>query len=288
MSHIKRKIGPNSGLGALGLTTDGATELTFIGCGSAFSKKYYQNNLLVAQGDDHVLIDCGSRAPEALALLGLSVMDIHNYLITHSHADHIGGLEEVMLVNRYVARKKPNLIVTEPYARLLWDKSLKGGCAYSERHDGKWLELADFWNLLHPAPLSGSQREHSSIKIGNIKLDLFRTMHIPDNARSWRESALSYGVVINDRIAFSSDTRFDPGLFTFWQKNYNLDIIFHDCQMFTGGVHSSIDELATLPAETKAKIHLMHYGDAALALPDKASAAGFAGFVEQWHTYVFA
>jgi len=83
MNHIKRKIGPGGDLGALGLTTDGSTELTFIGSGSAFSKKYYQNNLLISQGEDHVMIDCGSRAPEALALLGLSVMDIHNYLITH-------------------------------------------------------------------------------------------------------------------------------------------------------------------------------------------------------------
>jgi len=287
MNNTRRKIGPGRDLGTLALTTNGTTELTFIGCGSAFSKKYYQNNLLVVHGDDHVLIDCGSRTPEALALLGLSVMDIRNYLVTHSHADHVGGLEEVMLVNRYVARKKPGLIATGAYAKFLWENSLKGGCAYNEKHNGKWLELKDFWNFLVPEPVIGADRELCRITVGKLQFDLFRTMHIPDAAKSWKSSAISYGVVINGHIAFSSDSRFDPSLFKFWESNYNLDVIFHDCQMFTGGVHASIDELATLPAATKAKMHLMHYGDAALALPDKAKQAGFAGFVEQWHSYIF-
>ena len=85
---------------------DGALSITFIGAGNAFTKKFYQNNVLLVKGSDHVLIDCGSRAPEALALLDLSVTKVRNYLITHSHADHVGGLEEVMLMNRYMARQK--------------------------------------------------------------------------------------------------------------------------------------------------------------------------------------
>jgi ribonuclease BN (tRNA processing enzyme) len=74
------------------LENKGDLELTFIGTGGAFSKKYFQNNVLVVKGDSHLLIDCGTRAPEALDLLGLSVGAIRNYLVTHSHADHIGGL----------------------------------------------------------------------------------------------------------------------------------------------------------------------------------------------------
>jgi len=85
---------------------DTSPSLFFIGAGNAFTKKFYQNNALIVKGQDHVLIDCGTRTPEALATLGLSVMDVHTYLITHSHADHIGGLEEVMLINRYMARRK--------------------------------------------------------------------------------------------------------------------------------------------------------------------------------------
>ena len=39
-----------------------------------------------------------------------------------------------------------------------------------------------------------------------------RTLHFPDNATSWRECAWSCGVIIDDRIFFTSDTQFDREL----------------------------------------------------------------------------
>ena len=107
------------------------------GCGSAFSKTLYQNNVLVVKGDDHCMIDCGSRTPEALSRLGRPVTDISNWLITHSHADHVGGLEEVMLMGRYVAGRKPNVVITAEYEKVLWNFSLKGGSEFNEVHDGE-------------------------------------------------------------------------------------------------------------------------------------------------------
>lgn len=285
MNHEIRKVGPGTEHGSPRLRTSGHTELTFIGSGSAFSKKYYQNNLLIAKGDEHLLVDCGTRTPEALAMLGLTVMDIGSYLITHSHADHIGGLEEVMLLNRYVAKKKPRLLASPGYRRFLWEKSLRGGCAYNERHDGRWLELADFWDYLEPRRREGAGRELADLQLGSLKLSLYRTKHIPDSARSWRDSSPSYGLVIDDHIAFSSDTRFDPGLFRFWERHFNIDTIFHDCQPFSGGVHASFDELCGLPAATRARTYLMHYGDK--VEPEQAIEAGFAGLATQWQTYLF-
>ena len=61
---------------ALSLVQRRSLALTFVGAGSAFSKKYFQNNLLIVKGDAHLLVDCGTRTPEALALLGLSVAQI--------------------------------------------------------------------------------------------------------------------------------------------------------------------------------------------------------------------
>ena len=86
----------------LKLESPGGLRLCFIGAGSAFTKKFYQNNLLILKGGDHLLVDCGTRAPEALARLGLSVTQVRNYLITHSHADHVGGLEEVKIGRAHV------------------------------------------------------------------------------------------------------------------------------------------------------------------------------------------
>ena len=72
-------------------TTDGALRIVFIGTGSAFAKRRRQSNMLVIQGNHHILIDCGTQGPLALNDLGLSVLDVRCYLPTHSHADHIGG-----------------------------------------------------------------------------------------------------------------------------------------------------------------------------------------------------
>lgn len=267
------------------LENEGHLSLQFIGTGSAFSKKFYQNNLLVVKGPDHVLIDCGTRTPEALAKLGLSVLKVKNYLITHSHADHIGGLEEVMLMNRYVGKCRPTMIAPEKYRRYLWDKSLKGGAAYNEKVDGRWLCFQDFWEVLDPLPVTGAERELSEVQLGSIKLAMFRTMHIPDSAPSWRSCAPSYGVVIDDSILFTGDTRFDPGLLRYLDNRYKLKTIFHDCQFFDGGVHTSINQLATLPAETRAKMWLMHYGDAVETQEENIHALGFAGFARQWEPF---
>ncbi|MBU1078928.1 MAG: MBL fold metallo-hydrolase [Spirochaetes bacterium] len=267
---------------------DGSLCITFIGAGSAFTKKFYQNNALVVKGDDHVLIDCGTRTPEALAKLGLSVTDIRNYLITHSHADHIGGLEEVMLMNRYVAKRKTTMVAPRAYREFLWKHSLKGGAAYNERVGGKILRFDDFWDGVDLEPVPGADRQLCEASVGSIRLAMFRTMHIPDSAPGWRSSAPSYGVVIDGRILFTGDTRYDPGLFDFLAGRYSIEAAFHDCQLFRGGVHASLEELRGLAAPVKAITSLMHFGDSADAYAEKAREYGFKGFVEQWKPYVFA
>jgi ribonuclease BN (tRNA processing enzyme) len=271
----------------LPLSSDGSLRLFFVGAGSAFSKKFYQTNLLVTKGDTHLLIDCGTRTPEALAYLGLPVTKIDNFLITHSHADHVGGLEEVMLMNRYGPKKKPSVVISRAYQRLLWNASLRGGCAYNERHDDRPLEFEDFWVPVRPKRIPGADRQLSIARIGSLRLTLFRTKHIPDNSASWRDSSFSHGVILDDRVLFTSDTRYDPDMVLDLDRTYKFEAIFHDGQLFTGGVHASMEELSALPAAVKSRMYLMHYQDSVAAQTDRARDLGFAGFAEQWRHYVF-
>jgi ribonuclease BN (tRNA processing enzyme) len=262
----------------LALNNEGMLELFFIGTGSAFTKKQYQTNLLIIKGDDHLLIDCGTKCSQAIAELEFDLSKIENYLITHSHADHIGGLEEVSLYSRYVTKKKPLMIITEQYQSILWNMSLRGGCEYNEYDEGNKLSFEDYWDVLRPERLTDYSRETFGIKIGNIDIKIMRTIHIPDSSSDWQNSFWSCGVLIDDKILFTSDTRYDEELIKFYDSKFNLEAIFHDCQFFTGGVHASLDELNNLPNKIKSKMYLTHYGDNWENFENKIKEYGFAGF----------
>ena len=270
----------------LTLTNSGNLSLFWLGVGSAFSKELYQTNLLIIKGKDHLLIDCASRCPTAFHEYGLPVSNIRNVLITHSHADHIGGLEEIALSNRYVVKKKPTMIITEEYEELLWDYSLRGGCAFNERHNNKYLRFDDFFNVKRPEKIIEDFYDIYNTNIGKINIKMFNTMHIPDSSKNWKDSFLSFGVIIDEKILFTSDTKFDPDLINYLLSEFkSIEIIFHDCQLYKGGVHAAYEELLTLPEAIKEKMFLTHYQDnfnIFNPIKDK-----FAGFAKQGYFYVF-
>lgn len=74
----------------------------------------------------------------------------------------------------------------------------------------------------------------------------------------------SYAVGLIDRgeekAFYSSDTLFDVYLLDYALTMFPW--VFHDCQLFTGGVHASLDELLDyIPEKRQNRVFLMHYGD---------------------------
>jgi ribonuclease BN (tRNA processing enzyme) len=273
----------------LRLSNDGQLSLFFVGVGSAFSKLHYQTNLLIVKGEDHLMVDCGTKTPQAFHELGLPVSHLKNYYLTHSHADHVGGLEEVMLVARYGTKTKPTVWITQAYQNSLWDMSLKGGGAFNEINDGKNLSFGDMWEVKPLLWQPGYPRETYEFDVGAIHLKAFRTMHIPGNATSWEHSFWSTGLIIDDRILFSGDTKFDRAMVEDYTGLFPIETIFHDCQFLPpGGVHASIEELKSLPASLKAKMILMHYGDDWEKNVGRVADFGFEGLARQWVYYDFA
>ncbi len=271
----------------LSLKNSGKLSLFFIGIGSAFTKRLYQTNLLIVKGDDHLLVDCGTKCSQALFEMGINMTDIDNYLITHSHADHIGGLEEAALMGKYFAKRKPVMVITENYQHILWNMSLRGGCAFNEEKKGFVLDFGDFWKVIRPEWLKNYPRETFETSIGSINIKMFRTKHIPDTSKSWETSFWSCGLIIDDRVMFTSDTRYDDELIVSYDKLFKLENIFHDCQLFTGGVHASLDELNGLPPEIKAKTVLTHYGDNWETYEERVKDYGFIGLGRQHVYYQF-
>lgn len=278
-----RPLGENK----LTLTNDGRLSVFALGCGGAFSRSLGQNNFLIIKGNDHLLVDCGTKTPARLRSLGLEATDIRNFLITHSHADHIGGLEEVMLMGRYVTKRKPVAYIEERYQKLLWNDSLKGGAAANERHNGSYLAFEDFWDTVRPEPVDGMPREMSTFEVGSLNIKIFRTNHFPEQAKSWKTAAYSVGLVIDDRILFTGDTKFDASLIADIEAHIPIEWIFQDAQFFTGGIHASLDELMHLPEETRARMLLMHYADSYETKVNEIAERGFYGFAREMVYYDF-
>ena len=246
---------------SLELETSGNLRIVFLGVGSAFTKRKRQSNFLIIQGDYHVLVDCGTLGSLALGDIGLNVNKVQYYLPTHSHADHIGGFEEIALVNRYITNSlnKPKMIIVEEYQDLLWAKSLSGGIEFCETKEGQPLQLTDFFDILRPKEIEILGQKTWLYQHGPIDLVFMRTRHIPDSTTSIDEAQWCSGILVNNQAWISGDTMFDRDYPTSFSEI--SEVMFHDCQMFKGGVHASYSELMTLPAEVRSKMYLYHYND---------------------------
>lgn len=273
----------------LSLKDNGELELFFIGTGSAFATSLYQTNFLIIKGDQHILIDFGMTGPAALLnTAGLKASDIEVILPTHSHADHVGGIECLGLMNRYIGMKfmnkpKIKMIISEEYQRVLWDSTLRGGMEWNEQEieTGRKLSFGDYFQLIRPIWKKSQPREVFEIDFNGIHLEMFRVKHTPESANDWQESFIGHGLFIDDKVFVSGDTKFDLDLINMYKDR--AKVMFHDTQFFKGGVHASLEELKTLPDEVKRKMFLMHYPDGW----EKQKIEDFAGYTEQGKSYIF-
>ncbi|MFC0213150.1 MBL fold metallo-hydrolase [Paenibacillus chartarius] len=220
--------------------------IQMIGTGSAFAKKYYNNNALVYGTNFNLLIDCGVTAPRSLHDLQFPLDRLDGILITHQHADHIGGLEEIALRLCYsYGRKRIKLFLPEALEKPLWNHSLRGGL---ENVVEGFHGLSDYFDVV-------LMKENVNTPIAdNLTIELIRTDHI--------QQKFSCSLIINDLLFYTADIVFTPALLKRIVEERGCKYIFHDCQLSSPGiVHAALSELLTLPEELQERITLMHYGD---------------------------
>jgi ribonuclease BN (tRNA processing enzyme) len=271
--------------------------LTFLGVGSAFAKRNHQSNVLIEawndgngpnqsaanpattpEPDDTLLIDLGGTGNLALDALknkpGFSYLNrdgivdyrkIRRIFITHQHADHIAGLEELCFTNVFIQRDpetgkafKPQIVSSMNILVNLWDTSLKGGMSPMP---GRYALLQDFFFILALRPTAKGYEPFQMLK--RYQFEIFPTDHIRvERKYDWP----SYGMIIRDTksdetVFFSGDTKYD--FETYGPHMTTAKINFHDAQLIPqeNPVHALISELRDMPDDIKQKTHLYHYGD---------------------------
>ena len=123
-----------------------------LGSGSGMNPDLGNTSFLVSEKEGpRLLVDCGFTVPRVLS--EKSVMkDIEHVAITHTHSDHVGGLELLgffkMFAPNFISGKKPTLYIpSDQMAHTLWENTLKGGMGfpdtgpYSFGYDGLAMDV---------------------------------------------------------------------------------------------------------------------------------------------------
>lgn len=287
--------------------------LTFLGVGGAFAKRNFQSNALIeawASGpdsqdtpDDNLLIDFGTTGPLALHQLkdvpGFAYLNdegrirfpaIRRIFVSHQHADHVGGLEELACTNRFMYASpngdgghKPQLISGAHILPNLWEQTLRGGLgALGDRS----ATLEDYFEVVALSDNDGDKGEFKLLD--RYAFSTFSTDHLRIHSKyDWPSLGLQMrDTALGESAFFSGDTRFDYPAYAPMMSKARIN--FHDVQLQeqANPVHALLSELQTMPEEVRKKTYLYHYDDHWDDPEFKCVQEQFAGFVVPQQRYV--
>lgn len=201
-------------------------KITVLGAGGAFANMERGNSaFLVEVQHRRILIDCGTTVPYVLRdEMCIPLESVTDVIITHCHADHAGGLEQLLLSHRWIGGSKP----------VLWAScAVVAGIRAMLSHlrfeaDGTFTKYGTDKHAYVEEVKTGAR-----VKLGPFMLRLPSVHHVG--------SMPATGVVLGDLLAISGDTCRSV---LSELKEENCRLIFHEATWGNDGVHTPVKELA--------------------------------------------
>jgi ribonuclease BN (tRNA processing enzyme) len=224
-------------------------EVIVLGAGDTFSAVHRTSAVLLACDGFHLAIDCPDTYRGALRDAAqrsgrpLDLAAIDHVLITHVHGDHMNGLEGLAFFKHFVEHKRLRLVTSDDVRTVIWEQRLR---ASMERlWDETSFRALAFDDYFDHVPLAWD----GAIEVGPFRVHARRTKHhVPTSALLVEANGATFG--------YSADTAFDPELIAWLSR---ADVVLHETNF--GPAHTPYESLAALPAETRARIRLIHYPD---------------------------
>jgi ribonuclease BN (tRNA processing enzyme) len=216
--------------------------LHFLGTGAAHAVELGSSSaVLERDGKPLLLIDCGPDTLDRyMAAYGEPPQNVY---ITHTHMDHVGGLERL-------------------FTRLWFNETLRGRTRVFT-HAGliPWLQMrvadypgvlaeggVNYWEAFRLVPCS------RGFWLDGLWFDVFATRH--------HRPGTSFGLALNGCFAFTGDTRPIPEVLAHYAGG--LELIAHDCGLVGNPSHTGIDDIEReYDAALRARLLLYHYGSMA-------------------------
>ncbi len=122
-------------------------KLVLLGTGAAVSEPHRTVTMLAVAGSrGSILVDCGGDAAQRMLVAGIAPQEIESLILTHEHADHVGGFALFMEKIWLMGRRRP-LPVYGPEAALHQAERL-----FATFNTSGWDGLPGL--VWHPIPLS--------------------------------------------------------------------------------------------------------------------------------------
>jgi ribonuclease BN (tRNA processing enzyme) len=216
--------------------------LRFLGVGSAQAVEL-GSACAVLERDERpmLMIDCGSEALTAyLARYGEPPSAIY---LTHTHFDHIGGLERLFYKIYFDERRRGNTHLFVPAALVPWVQRRVADYPGVLAEGG-----ANFWDAFRLVPHSrGFWHE-------GLWFDSFPVRH--------HEPETAFGIALRGSFVYTGDTRPIPEMLA--RHAAGGELVAHDCGLVGNPSHSGIDDLEREYAPALlGQCLLYHYGSGA-------------------------